>query len=96
LSEYTRTRNCDSLRDFAAITRLTQQPRILTAQPSLSATTLKERAAYAKQNPGKVTFASKALGMTPSPTTPPEIDAQIRAYCALWGKVVKRAGVKAE
>jgi len=50
----------DTLRDFAAITRLTQQPMIMTAHPSLPAATLKELAAYARQNPGKVTFASSA------------------------------------
>jgi tripartite-type tricarboxylate transporter receptor subunit TctC len=213
----------DALRDFAAITRLTQQPMIMTAHPSLPASTLKEVAAYAKQNPGKVTFASsaslqhlagelfklsagvnmthipykgagpavldllggnvntmisnptsvvphiksgklraigiigatridalrevptaaeagfpefanviewygmvapaatprpiinalnsaivralqmpdvqqriQALGMTPSPSTPEALDKQIRADYALWGKVVKQAGVKAE
>ena len=213
----------DTLRDFAAITRLTQQPMIMTAHPSLPANSLKELAAYAKQNPGKVTFASsaslqhlagelfklsagvnmthipykgagpavldllggnintmisnptsvvphvkagklraigiigatridalrevptaaeagfpefanviewygmvapaatprpiinalnsgivralqmpdvrsriEALGMTPSPTSPAEFDKQIRADYALWGKVVKQAGVKAE
>ncbi len=213
----------DTLRDFAAITRLTQQPMIMTAHPSLPANSLKELAAYAKQNPGKVTFASsaslqhlagelfklsagvnmthipykgagpavldllggnintmisnptsvvphvkagklraigiigatridalrevptaaeagfpefanviewygmvapaatprpiinalnsgivralqmpdvrsriEALGMTPSPTAPAEFDKQIRADYALWGKVVKQAGVKAE
>jgi tripartite-type tricarboxylate transporter receptor subunit TctC len=213
----------DAVKDFAALTRFTQQPMILTAHPSLPATTLKELAAYAKQNPGKVTFASSAslqhlagelfklsagvnmthipykgagpavldllggnvntmisnptsvvphvksgklraigiigatridalrevptaaeagfpefanviewygmlapaatprpivnalnaalvrvlqmpdvrqrievLGMTPSPSTPEEFDKQIRADYALWGKVVKQAGVKAE
>lgn len=50
----------DSMRDFAGLTRLTQQPMIMTAHPSLPANTLKEVAAYAKQNPGKVTFASSA------------------------------------
>ena len=50
----------DTLRDLAAITRYTQQPMIMTAHPSLPANSLKELAAYAKQNPGKVTFASSA------------------------------------
>ena len=47
-------------RDFAGLTRYTQQPMILTAHPSLPANTLKELAVYAKQHPGKVTFASSA------------------------------------
>ena len=38
----------------------------------------------------------EALGMTPSPSTPEAFDKQIRADHALWGKVVKQAGVKAE
>ena len=38
----------------------------------------------------------RALGMTPSPTTPEEFDKQIRADHALWGRVVRQAGVKAE
>jgi tripartite-type tricarboxylate transporter receptor subunit TctC len=50
----------DALRDFAALTRYTQQPMVLTAHPSLPAASLKELAAYAKQHPGKVTFASSA------------------------------------
>jgi len=213
----------DALKHFAGLTRYTQQPMIMTAHPSLPATSLKELAAYAKQHPGKVTFASsaslqhlggelfklvagvnlihvpykgagpavvdllggnvntmisnptsiiphvktgklrplgvmgptridalrdvptavemgfkefgnvvewygmvapagtpraivrqlnealvrilempdvqeriRALGMTPSPSTPEELDKQIRADHALWGGVVKRAGVKAE
>ena len=213
----------DALKDFAGLTRYTQQPMIMTAHPSLPATSLKELAAYARQHPGKVTFASsaslqhlggelfklaagvnlthvpykgagpavldllggnvhtmisnptsiiphvktgklrplgvmggtriealrevptavemgfkefgnvvewygmvapagtarpivrqlnealvrilempevqeriRALGMTPSPSTPEELDQQIRADHALWGGVVKRAGVKAD
>ena len=50
----------DALRDFAALTRLTQQPMIMTAHPSLPVASLKELAAYARQNPGRVTFASTA------------------------------------
>ena len=38
----------------------------------------------------------RALGMTPSPSSPEEFDKQIRADLALWGKVVKQAGVKSE
>ena len=50
----------DALRDFAALTRYTQQPMVMTAHPSVPATSLKELAAHAKQNPGKLTFASSA------------------------------------
>src|SRR3982750_1951959 len=52
----------DTLRDFAAIARLTEQPMIMTAHPSMPFNTLKELAAYAKQNPGKLSFASSASG----------------------------------
>ena len=213
----------DALKDFAGLTRYTQQPMIMTAHPSLPAASLAELAAYARQYPGKVTFASsgglqhlggelfklaagvnlthvpykgagpavldllggnvstmisnptsivphvtagrlralgvlgarridalrevptavelgfkefgnvvewygmvapartpraivnqlnaalvrildmpevreriRALGMTPSPSTPEELDQQIRADHALWGGVVKRAGIKAD
>jgi tripartite-type tricarboxylate transporter receptor subunit TctC len=50
----------DALRDFAALTRLTQQPMIMTAHPSLPVASLKELAAHARQNPGRITFASTA------------------------------------
>jgi tripartite-type tricarboxylate transporter receptor subunit TctC len=50
----------DTLRDFAGLSRLTQQPMIMTAHPSLPVASLKELAAYARQNPGRVTFASSA------------------------------------
>lgn len=52
----------DALRDFAAISRLTEQPMIMTAHPSMPFNNLKELAAYAKQNPGKLSFASSASG----------------------------------
>src|SRR5262249_36032325 len=48
----------DALKDFAGLTRYTQQSMIMTAHPSLPATSLAELAAYAKQHPGKVPFAS--------------------------------------
>jgi tripartite-type tricarboxylate transporter receptor subunit TctC len=52
----------DALRDFAAVSRLTQQPMLMTAHASMPFASLKELAAYAKQNPGKLTFASSASG----------------------------------
>jgi tripartite-type tricarboxylate transporter receptor subunit TctC len=50
----------DVNRDFAALTRYTQQPMVMTAHPSLPASSFKELAAIAKANPGKFTFASSA------------------------------------
>ena len=52
----------DTLKDFAAISRLTEQPMIMTAHPTMPFNNLKELAAYAKQNPGKLSFASSASG----------------------------------
>ncbi len=52
----------DALRDFAAVSRLTQQPMIMTAHPSMPFNSLKDLVAHAKQNPGKVSFASSASG----------------------------------
>ena len=52
----------NALKDFAAVTRLTQQPMLLTAHPAVPATNMKELVAFAKQNPGKLSFASSASG----------------------------------
>jgi tripartite-type tricarboxylate transporter receptor subunit TctC len=47
-------------------------------------------------NMSEVQERIRALGMTPSPSTPEELDKQIRSDYALWGGVVKRAGVKSD
>ena len=52
----------DTLRDFAAVARGTATAMVLVAHPALPAKTLKELAALARQNPGKLTFASTASG----------------------------------
>jgi tripartite-type tricarboxylate transporter receptor subunit TctC len=38
----------------------------------------------------------QALGMNAAPSTPAEFDKQIRDDYALWGKVVKLSGAKAD
>ena len=48
----------DPLRDFAAVARGTATAMVLVAHPALPAKTMKELVALAKQNPGKLTFAS--------------------------------------
>jgi tripartite-type tricarboxylate transporter receptor subunit TctC len=48
----------DTLRDFAAVSRGTQMAFILVAHPSVPAKSMRELAALAKKQPGKVTFAS--------------------------------------
>ncbi|MGZ5114854.1 MAG: Bug family tripartite tricarboxylate transporter substrate binding protein [Burkholderiales bacterium] len=52
----------NTLRDFAAVARGTETAMVLVSHPSVPAKTMKELAAYAKQNPGKLTFASTASG----------------------------------
>jgi tripartite-type tricarboxylate transporter receptor subunit TctC len=50
----------DTLHDFAAVSRGMETPSILVVHPSVAAKTMKELAELAKQNPGKLTFASTA------------------------------------
>ncbi len=52
----------DPLRDFAAVSRGTKESWILAVHPSLPVKTMKDLAALAKKNPGKLTFASSASG----------------------------------
>lgn len=48
----------DALRDFAAVSRGTEESWVLVVHPSLPVKTAKELAALAKQNPGKLSYAS--------------------------------------
>jgi len=52
----------DTVKDFSAVTMLAQGPVILIAKPSVPANTLQELLALAKQEPGKLTFASGGIG----------------------------------
>jgi len=52
----------DPIKDFAPITRVALVPNLLVANPSQPFKTVKELIAYAKANPGKVTFASSGSG----------------------------------
>ena len=52
----------DALRDFAPVTRATEMAFILVVHPSIPAKNMKELAAPAKANPGKLTFASTSAG----------------------------------
>jgi tripartite-type tricarboxylate transporter receptor subunit TctC len=52
----------DTLKDFAAVARTTEMAFVAVAHPSVPATNLRELAQYAKQNPGKLTFASTSAG----------------------------------
>ena len=52
----------DTLKDFAAVARTTEMAFVAVAHPSVPAQNLRELAQYARQNPGKLTFASTSAG----------------------------------
>ena len=52
----------DTLKDFAAVARTTEMAFVAVAHPSVPASNLRELAQYARQNPGKLTFASTSAG----------------------------------
>ena len=55
----------DPIKDFAPIGIAAETPEILTINPSLPVTTVAEFVAYAKNNPGKLNFASPGVGTLP-------------------------------
>jgi tripartite-type tricarboxylate transporter receptor subunit TctC len=57
-----KTTGYETLKDFAAVARTTEMAFVAVAHPSVPARDLKELAQYAKQNPGKLTFASTSAG----------------------------------
>jgi len=52
----------DHQRDFAAISLIGKTPNVLVVHPSMPARTLKEFIAYAKANPGKLSYGTSAAG----------------------------------
>jgi tripartite-type tricarboxylate transporter receptor subunit TctC len=52
----------DAVRDFAPVSMLSAQPYILAIHPAVPATSVAQLVAYAKANPGKLSFASAGLG----------------------------------
>jgi tripartite-type tricarboxylate transporter receptor subunit TctC len=52
----------DNVRDFVSVAIFTTSPNILVVHPSLPIKSLAEYLAYAKANPGKLTFASPGSG----------------------------------
>jgi tripartite-type tricarboxylate transporter receptor subunit TctC len=52
----------ETLRDFAAVARTTEMAFIAVAHPTVPVANLRELAQYARQNPGKLTFASTSAG----------------------------------
>ena len=55
----------DPLAAFTVITKATGVPAVLYTNPSVPAKTLGEFIAYAKANPGKLSYASPSVGTTP-------------------------------
>lgn len=49
-------------RDFRPVTLLASTPNVLVVRPSLAASSVAELIDYAKQNPGKLTYASPGIG----------------------------------
>ncbi len=52
----------DTLRDFAPVSLVVEQPNIMVAHPSLPAKTLGEFIAHARATPGKLTYGSAGVG----------------------------------
>ncbi len=52
----------DPFKDIAPVARVTQQPFVLVAHPSVAANNLKELEALAKSKPGKLNYGSSATG----------------------------------
>jgi tripartite-type tricarboxylate transporter receptor subunit TctC len=55
----------DAARDLVGITRIGMTPNIITVHPSLPIKSLQELIAYAKANPGKLSYASALVGTSP-------------------------------
>ena len=55
----------DPVKDFAPLSRVATVPNLLVAHPSQPFKTVKEMIAYAKANPGKITFGSPGSGASP-------------------------------
>jgi tripartite-type tricarboxylate transporter receptor subunit TctC len=54
----------DALRDFTPVTMAIAFPYVITIHPSLPPRSIRELIAYAKANPGKLTYGSSGIGST--------------------------------
>lgn len=52
----------DSIRDFAGISQIVSTPLVVVVSPGLGAKSLRDLITLAKQNPGKINFASSGIG----------------------------------
>jgi len=55
----------DHIRDFAPISMIGSVPNVLVVHPSMPAKTMREFIAHAKANPGKVSFGTSGIGVSP-------------------------------
>ncbi len=55
----------DPVRDFAPVSKVVVSPSVLVLHPSVPATSVRELVAYAKGNPGKLTYATTGAGSSP-------------------------------
>ena len=55
----------DQLRDIAAVTRIGLTPNIVVVHPSMPFKSIRDLIAYAKANPGKLSYASGLVGTSP-------------------------------
>jgi tripartite-type tricarboxylate transporter receptor subunit TctC len=52
----------DPIKDFAAITNVFSSPNVIILHPSVPAGSISELVAYAKRNPGKLSYGSSGMG----------------------------------
>jgi tripartite-type tricarboxylate transporter receptor subunit TctC len=52
----------DPVKDFAAVSLVNRYPLVIAVNPAVPAQTLQEMIAYAKANPGKLTYGSSGIG----------------------------------
>jgi tripartite-type tricarboxylate transporter receptor subunit TctC len=62
IQPHLRKQTWDPIKDFAPITVVATYPLVIAVHPSVPATSLKELIAYAKANPGKLTYGSSGNG----------------------------------
>ncbi len=55
----------DQLRDFAPVTRIGMTPNLITVHPSVPMRSVREFVAYARANPGKLSYAAGLVGTSP-------------------------------
>jgi tripartite-type tricarboxylate transporter receptor subunit TctC len=55
----------DPVKDFAPVATIFSSPQVLVVHPAVPANSMRELAAYAKANPGKVSYASPGFGTQP-------------------------------